>query len=304
MFPFNLDGPAFLLAYALLAVGLCIALWLARRRVPPGTSAPADLVQRLARDPYAIACLRNGPAEATRVAVVSLVDRGALVTDEERNVDITDAGRRLQAEAPIERAVLQNCRTGAQPVQALTQDAGVQRTAQAIEDDLRQQGLLVTPGQQRQRSRLSWVAAGVLVAVTAARVVQTLAAGHSNLGFLLVLTGLSLLAVWVMAQGRLSAAGLTALTHQQALLRDLRQRAATLQPGRSSRDVALLAGAFGLAALPAAAFAFAGQLYPTARSEGGSGSSSDSGGSDGDGDGGGGGDGCGGGGCGGGGSSD
>jgi uncharacterized protein (TIGR04222 family) len=295
MFPYTLDGPAFLLFYGLLLVAVWLALRLAKGRLGPQAAAP-DLLQRLGRDPYAIACLRSGPSEAARVAVVSLVDRGALASTEAGQVTLTDEGRRLTAEAPIERAVLQACRSGPQAADELPYDEGVQAMAQALDDDLQRQGLVVSPALRSTRSRLCGAAALLLLAVSAVRIVQTLMAGHSNLGFLIALTVLGVVVVWIMAQGRLTAAGVRLLTDLQGLLGDLRKRAGSLQPGRSSRDVALLAGAFGLAVLPAAAFAFAGQLYPTPRGDGGS-SGSDSGSSsssDGGGDGGGGG-GCGGG---------
>lgn len=299
MFPFTLGGPPFLAFYAVLTLVLWAALWLAKRSLGAVGGTGAALPD-LARDPYALACLRSGPDEAVRVAVVALVDRGALAPDGDGRVAITDDGRRLQSNAALERALLQTCRADVQLAAALPRDAGVQRTASAIEDGLRRQGLLWSPALARQRARLCWAAAAVLLAVSALRIVQTLAAGNANLGFLIGLTVLALIGVWVLAQGRLTAAGLKQLNDLQALLRDLRQRAGTLQPGTSSRDVALLAGAFGLAVLPAAAFAFAGQLYPQPASGGGSiGDSSSSSSSDGGGS-----SGCGGSGCGGGGSSD
>lgn len=298
-FPFSLAGPPFLAFYAVLMLALWAALWLAKRSL--GAPGAPTLGPDLARDPYAVACLRVGPEEAVRVAVVALMDRGALAADGDGRVAITEDGRRLPSNVDLERAVLQSCRGDAPLASALPRDAGVLRSARAIEEGLKRQGLLWSGPLQRKRSRLCWAAAAVLLAVAGVRVLQTLAAGHSNLGFLIGLTVLALIGVWVLAQGRLTATGQKKLRDLQTLLRGLRQRADTLQPGRSSRDVALLAGAFGLAVLPAAAFAFAREVYPPPSG----GSSSDSGGSSGSSDSSSdGGSGCGGSGCGGGGSSD
>lgn len=299
MYPFTLAGPPFLVFYAALMLGLWAAVWLAKRRLSAAGDRPAAGLSGLAGDPYAIACLRNGADEAVRVAVVALIDRGALASDGDGRVALTDDGRRELSNIELERALLQACRGGAALASALPGDPGVLRSTQALEDGLKRQGLLWSPTRDRQRLRLCWAAAAVLLAVSGARVAQTLAAGNSNLGFLLLLTAVALIGCWVMSQGRLTAAGLKQLTHLQGLLGDLRGRAGKLQPGRSSRDVALLAGAFGLAVLPAAAFAFARDVYPPAA---GGGADSGSGGSGGDG--GDGGSGCGGSGCGGGGSSD
>src|SRR5262244_3636151 len=73
MNPFDLSGPAFLAFYSVVAIILVLALKLAidagEGGVPP--SLPLG-------DPYQIAWLRGGTAEAARIAVLALTDRRLL----------------------------------------------------------------------------------------------------------------------------------------------------------------------------------------------------------------------------------
>src|SRR5262245_13085061 len=76
MNPFDLRGPEFLLFYFCFSLAVIIAIVVLRRRAESGDAPRIDL-----SDPYLIAYLRGGCDEALRLAVVSLVDRGALVMD-------------------------------------------------------------------------------------------------------------------------------------------------------------------------------------------------------------------------------
>lgn len=298
MFPFTLDGPAFLAFYAALAAGVLVSLGLYLRGRGGAVDAAA-LMPALSADPYRIACLRSGPAEAVRVALVAAVDRGWVQAGDDETVAITAAGRSAQSPVPLERAVLQVLRAGAKPADAVLGDAGVQRAAAEIESALARQGLLLGPAERSARGRARGLALLLLLGVAAARVVQTLLAGRSNLVFLLLITGVALVVAAALGRGRLTAAGRRALSSLKTLLGEVKRRAPGLKPGTASRDVALAAALFGLAVLPAAAFGFAHRMAPPPGSTG----SSDTGGSDGgssSNDGGGGDSGCGGSGCGGG----
>lgn len=300
MFPFTLDGPGFLAFYAALAMGVLVSLWLYLRG-QGGAADAAALMPSLSADPYRIACLRAGPAEAVRVALVTAVDRGWAQSGDDETLAITAEGRAAPVSVPLERAVLQTLRGGAQPADAVLGDEGVQRTAAAIEADLQRQGLMLGDADRAARRRARGVALLILGGVAAARVLQTLMAGRSNLVFLFLLAGVALVVTLALGRGRLTSAGRRALSSLKTLLADVKRRAPGLQPGKGSRDVALAAALFGLAVLPAAAFAFAHRIAPPPSSSGGDSGSSDSGSSS---DGGGGDSGCGGGGGCGGGSSD
>src|SRR6266511_933500 len=76
MNPFDLRGPEFLLFYFCFSLAVIIAIVVLRRRAESGDAPRIDL-----GDPYLIAYLRGGEDEALRLAVISLVDRGALAMD-------------------------------------------------------------------------------------------------------------------------------------------------------------------------------------------------------------------------------
>ena len=78
MNPFNLPGPAFLAFYVTFGIaliaGACIYWFFRTRRVETPVLT----------NPYEIAYLRGGAAEAVRVAVIGLLERNILEADESR----------------------------------------------------------------------------------------------------------------------------------------------------------------------------------------------------------------------------
>lgn len=266
MFPFDLDGPQFLAFHAVLSVGVLVVLHRWLRRYGRG-SEPASL-QALAADPYRIACLRHGPDEVARVAVVSLVDRQQLYVTPDGRIGPTAEGKAMVGGDLVDRALVEAARAAPVDAQALPQDPQVRAATEAVEAGLKRDGLVVSDADEAARRRARWLALAVLLGVAAARVVQTLLAGRSNLLFLVLMTLLAAFLAQAMGRSRRTQAGERSLQSLRELLGDLVRRANQLQPGRGGRHVALLAAMFGVTALPAAAFAFAHDLYP--RSTGGS----------------------------------
>ena len=73
MNPFDLKGPAFLALYAAIGAGVVLGTrWLRTQR----ESGPVPRLTGM--DPYLIACLRGGPSESIRVAILSMLGRGQL----------------------------------------------------------------------------------------------------------------------------------------------------------------------------------------------------------------------------------
>src|ERR1700730_13789622 len=112
MKPFDLSGPAFLVFYICLALMVIIALKLAIDEAEGGAPRPLPL-----SDPYQIAWLRGGTPEATRVAVLSLTDRGLLTLT--GTMIAADAARPVFGLPPIERAILASCAGFAIPATAV-----------------------------------------------------------------------------------------------------------------------------------------------------------------------------------------
>src|SRR5262245_31992018 len=78
MNPFSLPGPEFLFFYFCFSLVVIVAAFILRRMAESGPAPKIDLA-----DPYLIAYLRGGEDEALRVALISLVDRGILVIDDQ-----------------------------------------------------------------------------------------------------------------------------------------------------------------------------------------------------------------------------
>ena len=297
--PFDWSGPWFLLAY--LIFGLLV-YYLARELLIRQELRNPHAQLSLADDPYRIAFLRGGALEAVKIAAIVLVDRGLLRADGPL-LETASADSLRFASHDIERDVLRLYLGRQGHSKELAAQADMLPSCRAYQDSLTQQELLVGPPLLRRRERITWPAHYLLLTVAAVKAVIAISRQHYNLLFLALLLAIFLLMLRGLRTQATSWSAQRLLTDLRMLFGRLNQRAARLQAGSSSADMALLAAIFGLGALPLSVYAYVAELYPVPRhssdsSSGGTGDSS-SGGGDGGGDGGGGGSGCGG--CGGGG---
>lgn len=295
--PFDWSGPWFLLAY--LIFGLLV-YYLARELLIRQELRNPHAQLSLADDPYRIAFLRGGALEAVKIAAIVLVDRGLLRADGPL-LETASADSLRFASHDIERDVLRLYLGRQGHSKELAAQADMLPSCRAYQDSLTQQELLVGPPLLRRRERITWPARYLLLTVAAVKAVIAISRQHYNLLFLALLLAIFLLMLRGLRTQATSWSAQRLLTDLRMLFGRLNQRAARLQAGSSSADMALLAAIFGLGALPLSVYAYVAELYPVPRhssdsSSGGTGDSS-SGGGDGGGDGGG--SGCGG--CGGGG---
>ena len=295
--PFDWSGPWFLLAY--LIFGLLV-YYLARELLIRQELRNPHAQLALADDPYRIAFLRGGALEAVKIAAIVLVDRGLLRADGPL-LETASADSLRFASHDIERDVLRLYLGRQGHSKELAAQADMLPSCRAYQDSLTQQELLVGPPLLRRRERITWPAHYLLLTVAAVKAVIAISRQHYNLLFLALLLAIFLLMLRGLRTQATSWSAQRLLTDLRMLFGRLNQRAARLQAGSSSADMALLAAIFGLGALPLSVYAYVAELYPVPRhssdsSSGGTGDSS-SGGGDGGGDGGG--SGCGG--CGGGG---
>ena len=295
--PFDWSGPWFLLAY--LIFGLLV-YYLARELLIRQELRNPHAQLSLADDPYRIAFLRGGALEAVKIAAIVLVDRGLLRADGPL-LETASADSLRFASHDIERDVLRLYLGRQGHSKELAAQADMLPACRAYQDTLTQQELLVGPPLLRRRARITWPAHYLLLTVAAVKAVIAISRQHYNLLFLALLLAIFLLMLRGLRTQAISWSAQRLLTDLRMLFGRLNQRAARLQAGSSSADMALLAAIFGLGALPLSVYAYVAELYPVPRhssdsSSGGTGDSS-SGGGDGGGDGGG--SGCGG--CGGGG---
>jgi uncharacterized protein (TIGR04222 family) len=292
IFPFSLNGPQFLGFFVACFVVLFLGLRLVTRMVEAG-AAPKMTVG----DPYQIAYLRGGAAEALRVAAFSLVDRGLLRFDGIQAVAAGDAAARI-ANHPVERWLMNHfdSRKGAESLDTASLTDRVDAHYQP-----KLERLHLLPDEAGRRFRLigKMAVVAALLGLAGVRVAQTLAAGRINLGFLAVLLAIALWLVYRKGHPRLTARGRTVMRDLRSLFAALHRRAAQLRPGGKKTDAVMVAAIFGVGVLPSAAFALSQRLWPQPQSSSSSGGCGSSGcGSSGGSCGGGGGGGCGGGGCG------
>jgi uncharacterized protein (TIGR04222 family) len=285
MNPLALPGPQFLLFYALFALAVLLALYLVRRALENG-----PLPNLSTKEPYLFACLNGGPAEVIRVASIALVDRGLLtLTGGTANVAREDAPTFGQAR--IEKTILDYFRGGAS-LSAAAQDKGLLAAASADYEHRLTSYRLLPNGEARHLRRLLLLAAlALLIGMGGAKIWVALAAGRTNVAFLIIEMVLAVFLAWKIHNPYRTRLGDDFLASVRSLFAGLRQRAASLQPGSGSRDVVWLSALFGIAMLPASTFPAIAHVWPRPATGSGSSCGASTGGS---GCGGGGGGGCGG----------
>jgi uncharacterized protein (TIGR04222 family) len=261
MNPFDLPGPQFLVFYAVLGIVVVVAFRWALRRAEGG-----ELPELPLNDPYQIAFLRGGTAEAARIAVMSLIDRGLLeVTGNELERRRATGFASFQ---PIERAILERYAHPA-PATAVLSDASVAAACETYHTQLAELRLL--PDAAAKARRWSWVvvAAAILLGVGAVKIVVALGRGRTNVEFLVILMVVGLVLLGGAVMRRRTGLGDAMLADLNRLFRALRGRAASIARGSMTSDAMLLAAVFGLSALPVSAFPEVRRVYAQAASGGG-----------------------------------
>jgi len=254
MNPFELHGPEFLIFYAALSlVVVCILLFL--RRIFEWGPIPkfSDI------DPYLIAYLRGGQDEAIRVATISLVDRGLLQA--KGDFLTTDLGAVTRVRRSFERRILEVFREGA-TVSNVFLKRGPREACRALEEELKEYNLLPGPKQALARVLLGLGAVAFLWWVAYIKIEVAFSRGRHNVSFLVTLALVVPVIVIFIQRSRRTALGHRVLDDLKTLFSRLRDRAAEIQPGGATNELALLAGVFGLSALSGAAFEHAERLFP------------------------------------------
>jgi uncharacterized protein (TIGR04222 family) len=286
MNPFNFSAPAFLLFLLIFVVVVNIALRVWQRH----TEARGPMPKLDMSDPYRIAYLRGGGAEALKVTAFALIDRGLLSVDNKHDTLTASANAEEFVRRPIEKSVLALFRKPTD-VTRLFENAELNLACKQYLSELTSARLLYGGGPQPHRLSSVLAASGAIGAVAGTRLILAIQRGKSNVMFLLLLAAVGIVFAWVSMISRRSGLGLRFLKDQRTLFSRLKKQAQYIKPGGGSADAVILAALFGLSALPENAFPFIKKLFPQpSTSDSGSGCGS------GGGDGGGGGSGCGGGG--------
>jgi uncharacterized protein (TIGR04222 family) len=280
--PFDLRGPDFLCFYLLLGAVALVAARLLNRRSKVGEP-------ELLTDPYQLAYLRGGPAECVRVALFSLLDRRILKAVNGRIRPLAK-GDGEKVSQPLERALVGAFAREA-PVSTAFRDPGVEAALTQMSATLQARGLV--PGAEelaRSRRARVWLVL-MLLGVAGTKLVVALARGRTNVLFLVILAVVLPLLVWLAGKPpSVTRQGKATLDLARGHFQRLRNEAGSLTPGRSTPELTLYAGLFGMVGLSPLTLALAEEAQIKRGSAGGS---------SGCGGGGCGGGGCGGGGCGG-----
>lgn len=290
MNPFDFAGPPFLLFFICLSVAVIVAMRLVNRAV----EGPRTLSQVNLDDPYAIAYLRGGQAEAARVAVIALVDRGLLKAKTDELV-MGVAKADLYAKRPIEKAVLSEFKKAKAAITILQKQPHAMNAAcEAYKQDLQRLGAL-TSGSTILGRLVPFVMALLLIEGTAViKILVALSRGRHNIAFLVILAIVAFVALLRALLKRRTGYGDLILRQLRERFEGLKLRAANVAPGGATNELALLAALWGLSVLPAENFPYVKTVFPKAANT--STDSTWSSGCGGSGCGGGGGSGCGGGG--------
>jgi len=255
--PLDLRGPEFLIFYVVMGIAALAWLEYSRRRNETG-----DVPRKVElSDPYMIAYLRGGTNEAARVASVALIDRGLLkVGDDDETLR---SKRRVHGLEPAIEQEIADLFRSARPATDLFTDPAVRQVCEPYDQELTRLGLLPdAPTRSARRRRLAPVLA-LMLALATAKIYVGLTR-HRPVGFLILLTIAFTLLALKLYNPRRTGRGSALIADLRRLFARLKDRATTLQPGKSTSETALLVAVFGLRALPKEKFPWARQIFPKA----------------------------------------
>ena len=248
MNPFDLNGPNFLVFYTVCGAAVCLVLYRLRLQEPqtPEGAVPTD--------PQTIAYLRGGATEALRITAVTLLERGALAPGPARHTphrpEPHAAARRL-GDRPSGVRALSDGRAGGVALRERKPGARAWRRTRASTGGSRSH-----PRRDLRAARWSRLLAAVAALGTLAgvKIALALSRGHSNVGFLLLEAAVFGLIACRLTIRHRTPAGDRALDYLKHTFEAVRDRTKPLEHP-DPLDIAVVAAVFGLAALPAAAYA-------------------------------------------------
>ncbi len=246
-YPFNLTGLQFLVFYGELILVVFVLLAIAFRIMQMrGIREDPHLT-----DPYAIAMLRAGPAEAVRIAMMSLIDRSLLRIDGDNVVAHPDAHALVRR--PLEKAIVVHFRRASNDEpEAVASHALVAPHVNALRLDLVAGRLLSDPLHPSTNPCFAPALLALLVLGIVALV--RIKVSGPPFTFLVVLGGLAAIVILIGYARRSTPLGRRTLRQLQTLFKRLRARANTLRAGGQTNEATLLAAVFGLNALPESSF--------------------------------------------------
>jgi uncharacterized protein (TIGR04222 family) len=279
----TMPGPNFLMLYGWIVV-LTMALchWALHRpdwtaELPP-LAIPAD------PDPYEIAYLRGGVNELSRLLFFSLMERGylSIVDSKKHLIQRTRGHAELAPLIPIERTMLDWFSEPRPTHDVFSEIAGrIELYYPAYRKHLEAEDLIVwREPQERRVWQIRLVGVLVILGLGGYKLLAATATGHTNVGFLIGMAGISVLILMqAIKPPRLSIRGQAYLARLRTAYGGLRYERTMVNPGEVEPAAMLLVGLFGLEALQGTAHDVYSELFSTSSSGvGTSGCGADSGG--------------------------
>lgn len=263
-FPFDLSEPAFSIVFCVVAASVLIAAraWLRRseRGDMPGIALPTD--------PAVIAYLHGGAIEAITVAVLTLIDRGAVECPPDGaaagTLSVTLYGRHRGA-TPLEEKIVGIL---ARPVSlpAIVEPGVVMLADTYCTEVLSAHGLMPDGRTQRRRwwvLGLAWLVPTAMFCIRMAQLIAAGAAGGTALTAAWL--GFSVVTVLIALSMRSNAARRT-IEALRGQYDEMRRQAASWTSGNGERNLPLLVAVFGAHEAPAEAAPHVGPLAAAIRS--------------------------------------
>lgn len=232
-----MDGPTFLLLYGALATTAIVGVRWYNRSRDPRANEPLPPVPSPA-DPYELAYLRGGTAEATRLAVYDLRQRGLLETPTPGSAPSANyVVAALNADQqpglpPLGRLLLRICVTPHHPRRLLHGESAMRMEEGCLHWRRRHEdnGFLESSAHRSQKWFLLLGVGLLLVIMSVVRIQTSIAHGHYNIIFLILMTIATVIALPVLARpiGRLTPRGVRYLAR-------LKQALAPVVPAQSAR---------------------------------------------------------------------
>ena len=260
-----LPKTAFLLAY-LLACATVIAMLYVRRIV-------AEPVRELTKfdtsDPYRLAYLRGGANEALRVATAVLIEARHLMLLQNESSGEKQLVTAPNCDAkslpfPLERAVLRFFTTPRKPEEMFEQGGLKRQVDDLYKEELEKAGLLPSEAQKQARTSRALFALIFILVVGLTKIGVALWYGYTNIGFTVIIMVVA--AIWALTfiGDYRTRFGNYVIKSLESLFEGMRAQAATLKANASLAQIALLAGVYGVAALPADVFPEVREAFPRA----------------------------------------
>ncbi len=257
----------FLLAYLLACATVITMLYVRRIVVEPVNEG----IKFDTSDPYRLAYLRGRANEALRVATAVLIEARHLMllqnessgNKEKQLVTAPDCDAK-SLPFPLERAVLRFFTTPRKPEEMFEQGGLKQQVDDLYKEELEKAGLLPSEAQKQARTNRALFALIFILVVGLTKIGVALWHGYRNIGFTLLIMIVAAIWAWNFSGDYRTRLGDYVVKSLESLFEGMRAQAAILKANNSLAQIALLAGIYGVAALPAEAFPEVREAFPKA----------------------------------------